>query len=65
MSASDHLPWIPNDSATLDAMEADPEVRELRHRLMLLMGRYRYAYNWTWYGRPIIQLPTDVVAMQT
>jgi len=27
-------------------------------------ARYRYAYNFTWLGRPIIQLPQDIVAMQ-
>jgi cephalosporin hydroxylase len=55
---------IPNDPALIQAMEADPEVQSLRRRLFSLMGKYRYAYNWTWYGRPIIQLPSDVMAMQ-
>lgn len=27
-------------------------------------GRYKYGYHFTWLGRPIIQLPTDIVAMQ-
>ena len=25
---------------------------------------YKYSYNFTWLGRPIIQLPQDVVAIQ-
>ena len=27
-------------------------------------GRYKYGYNFTWMGRPIIQFPQDMVAMQ-
>lgn len=59
------LPPIPNDASLIQAMAADPEVKELRDRLLSLMGKYKYSYNWTWYGRPIIQLPQDVMAMQT
>jgi cephalosporin hydroxylase/RimJ/RimL family protein N-acetyltransferase len=59
------LPAIPNDANLIEAMASDPEVQELRARLFSLMGKYKYAYNWTWYGRPVIQLPQDVMAMQT
>src|SRR5690606_42101079 len=27
-------------------------------------GKYRYSYNFSWLGRPIIQYPQDMVAMQ-
>jgi cephalosporin hydroxylase len=27
-------------------------------------GKYRYSYNFSWLGRPIIQYPQDIVAMQ-
>src|SRR5204863_913850 len=57
-------PPTANDPALVQAMGADAEVASLRRRLFELMGKYRYAYNWTWYGRPIIQLPQDVLAMQ-
>lgn len=59
------LPPVPNDPSLIQAMAADPEVKDLRARMLSLMGKYKYAYNWTWYGRPIIQLPQDVMAMQT
>jgi cephalosporin hydroxylase/RimJ/RimL family protein N-acetyltransferase len=58
------LPPIANEAAAVAAMAADPEVRTLRDRLFDLMGKHRYSYNWTWFGRPIIQLPQDVLAMQ-
>jgi cephalosporin hydroxylase len=55
---------IPNERRLIEAMAADPEIADLRRRLMSAMGRYKYSYNWHWWGRPIIQLPQDVMAMQ-
>lgn len=55
---------IPNEHRLIEAMAADPEIADLRRRLMSAMGRYKYSYNWHWWGRPIIQLPQDVMAMQ-
>jgi len=59
------LPAFPNETKLVREMAADPEVQDHRARLFSLMGKYKYAYNWTWYGRPIIQLPQDVMALQT
>ncbi|MBN2373537.1 cephalosporin hydroxylase family protein [bacterium] len=28
------------------------------------VSRYRYSYNFTWLGRPIIQFPQDIIAVQ-
>ena len=53
-----------NQADLIRRMASDPEVRDLTTRLLALMGQYKYAYNWAWYGRPIIQLPQDVMAMQ-
>jgi cephalosporin hydroxylase len=33
-------------------------------RLMQEMGKDKYTYNFSWMGRPIIQLPQDIIAMQ-
>jgi cephalosporin hydroxylase len=55
---------VPNEKRLIEAMNADPEAKELRDRLMLFLGRHRYAYNWHWWGRPLIQFPQDVMAMQ-
>jgi cephalosporin hydroxylase len=54
----------PKDPQLIAAMAADPEVRELAERLFEKMTRYRYSYNFSWLGRPVIQYPTDIVAMQ-
>ena len=45
-------------------MAADPEVRDLRRRLYACVVKHRYVYNFSWLGRPIIQFPQDVVAVQ-
>ena len=45
-------------------MAADPEVRDLRRRLYACVVKYRYVYNFSWLGRPIIQFPQDVMAVQ-
>jgi cephalosporin hydroxylase len=53
-----------NDAVTIESMNADRELKELRSKLLAAYVKYRYTYNFTWYGRPIIQLPEDIVAVQ-
>ena len=55
---------IANDLDTIRAMAADPDVRRAALDLMAATLRYRYSYNFSWLGRPVIQFPPDVLAMQ-
>ncbi len=48
----------------LERMQQDAGLRKDAFALFLKMSRYRYSYNFTWLGRPIIQSPEDIVAMQ-
>jgi cephalosporin hydroxylase len=48
----------------LQQMQADPTIKQEAFALFLRMCEYRYSYNFTWLGRPIIQFPDDIVAMQ-
>jgi len=57
-------PHDPKDAALLRRMGNDPEVRAAWKRALDLIAPYRYAYNWTWMGRPAIQFPQDMVALQ-
>lgn len=59
-----HLPTIAGDAASIARMHADPDVADLSHRLLRKTVQHRYSYNFTWWGRPVIQLPTDILAMQ-
>lgn len=45
-------------------MGKDPDLFNLVLQIMLSAGRYNYTYNFTWMGRPVIQFPQDMVAMQ-
>jgi cephalosporin hydroxylase len=57
-------PHDPKDSALIARMASDPEVRRLGSELFDKVNEYRYSYNFTWLGRPVIQFPQDLVAMQ-
>ena len=45
-------------------MQADREVQQNARDLFLGSCRYNYSYNFKWLGRPIIQYPQDIMAMQ-
>jgi cephalosporin hydroxylase len=52
------------ESDDVSRMAADQTLQELAHDLFLRSCEHRYSYNFTWMGRPIIQYPQDMVAMQ-
>lgn len=54
----------PKDSVKIAAMAADAELQRGARELFLGTCRYNYSYNFKWLGRPIIQYPQDIVAMQ-
>lgn len=54
----------PKDPGKIRQMAEDSEVRALTTALFLKSCQYRYSYNFTWLGRPIIQYPQDVIAIQ-
>jgi cephalosporin hydroxylase len=45
-------------------MGADTRLQEATQRWIEAVAPYQYAYNFTWLGRPIIQTPQDVLALQ-
>jgi cephalosporin hydroxylase len=45
-------------------LQADGDVQALSRIWVREISRYKYTYNFTWLGRPIIQFPQDMVAMQ-
>jgi cephalosporin hydroxylase len=50
--------------ADITAMGADKELREKSLDWMLHADRYKYTYNFSWMGRPIIKFPSDIVIQQ-
>src|SRR5688572_11389381 len=51
-----------SDSAA--RMAADAALQKAANELFVRSCEYRYSYNFSWMGRPIIQYPQDMVAMQ-
>lgn len=45
-------------------MVADTNLQTLSHALFIESCKHRYSYHFTWLGRPIIQYPQDIVAIQ-
>ena len=45
-------------------MAADSDLQKAAHDVFLRSCEYKYSYNFSWMGRPIIQYPQDMVAMQ-
>src|SRR6185312_2827375 len=46
------------------ALAGDVELRKLGLRLLVDSVRHKFPYNFDWMGRPVIQYPEDLVAMQ-
>lgn len=57
-------PHDPKDPGLIARMAADLKLQKLSHELTVEAVRYRYSYNFSWLGRPIIQYPQDVMALQ-
>jgi cephalosporin hydroxylase len=47
-----------------EALSGSEEVQKLSLDWMLATARHKYTYNFSWMGRPVIQFPQDLVAMQ-
>jgi len=42
----------------------DNRLRDVSKNWIVDVSIYKYSYNFTWLGRPIIQFPQDIIAMQ-
>lgn len=50
--------------ANVDRLQADGTLQALSRAWLGAVTRQRYTYNFTWLGRPVIQLPQDLLALQ-
>lgn len=55
---------IANEIENIAAMQADEKLAELRKKIYPYLAKYKYTYNFSWLGRPIIQLTEDMILMQ-
>jgi cephalosporin hydroxylase len=51
-------------SERIESLHSDNELDQLSKDWITKVGGHDYAHNFTWLGRPIIQVPQDIVAMQ-
>jgi cephalosporin hydroxylase len=51
-------------TGNIDRLKADVDVQALSRIWLREITPYKYAYNFTWMGRPLIQFPQDMIAMQ-
>src|SRR6266536_1114427 len=48
----------------IDRMGADDDLRRLTRQWFTASYQYEYSYHFKWLGRPIIQFPPDIIALQ-
>src|SRR5438445_10530409 len=48
----------------IEGLGADDQAWEYARLFMQETGRFKYTYHFEWLGRPVIQLPQDLIAMQ-
>lgn len=48
----------------IEAYRDQPAMQQAAHRFLVASADAKYSYNFSWMGRPIIQYPQDIVAMQ-
>ncbi len=51
-------------AANVEGLKADRDVQALSRIWVREIARHKYAYNFTWLGRPAIQFPQDLMALQ-
>lgn len=51
-------------TGNVDRLMADADMQRLSRAWLGELTRRRYTYNFTWLGRPVIQLPQDLLAVQ-
>ena len=51
-------------SANVDRLMVDADVQALSRAWLTEATRRRYSYSFAWLGRPVIQMPQDLVAVQ-
>jgi cephalosporin hydroxylase len=47
-----------------ERMAADPDLQGLSREWLRRSAEYEYSYHFSWLGRPIVQYPQDIVALQ-
>jgi cephalosporin hydroxylase len=60
----DHESFLAERRAAVQAMAADLPLRRQATEVFTAADRHDWSYQWNWLGLPMIQIPTDIVALQ-
>ena len=61
---SDHDQFVAHGAEVAREMSSDPNVKALTQSWMEAVTKYDYSYHFQWMGRPVIQFPQDIFALQ-
>ena len=53
-----------NIKANIDALGSDNDLLLKSNDWLISVSKHNYSYNFSWLGRPVIQFPQDIVALQ-
>src|SRR4051812_20295481 len=59
-----HQEFENHNTKMIAQMSQDESLRRLSSEWLKASVPYQYTYHFTWLGRPMIQLPQDIVALQ-
>jgi cephalosporin hydroxylase len=59
-----HREFLAEVRQEVEAMGRDADVKALSHEWMVKTLKHKYTYHFSWMGRPIIQFPQDILAVQ-
>lgn len=48
----------------IESMAKDYDLQRIKNHLYQYIVKYKYSYNFNWLGRPIVQYPQDIIAIQ-
>lgn len=61
---SDNEKFLEEVRKNIEGLVEDRDVQALSRIWLREITRHKYAYNFSWMGRPVIQFPQDMIAMQ-
>lgn len=61
---SSQLEFNSEKARNISAAGKNQSLKRISRDFLYKTGPYKYTYNFTWLGRPIVQLPQDMIAMQ-
>jgi cephalosporin hydroxylase len=59
-----HEEFLDEVGRNIESLKSDRDVQALSRVWVREVAPHKYAYNFSWMGRPIIQFPQDMLAMQ-